>query len=135
MRTGTTSRSAIAPTMPHMDGELLLGTDDCKRRAATGLAGATRARQALPGKPSRARVRSYRNANCRGKCPRGRCGCPGGRCPRPGIDVGSMTCGWHAYCALQPHEAFGHPNRSEEHTSELQSLMRTSYAVFCLKQN
>src|SRR3546814_5729752 len=26
------------------------------------------------------------------------------------------------------------PNRSEEHTSELQSLMRNSYAVFCLKQ-
>src|SRR3546814_8582217 len=25
--------------------------------------------------------------------------------------------------------------RSEEHTSELQSLMRTSYAVFCLKNN
>src|SRR3546814_5100198 len=25
------------------------------------------------------------------------------------------------------------PDRSEEHTSELQSLMRTSYAVFCLK--
>src|SRR3546814_9813356 len=24
-------------------------------------------------------------------------------------------------------------NRSEEHTSELQSLMRTSYSVFCLK--
>src|SRR3546814_1999526 len=27
------------------------------------------------------------------------------------------------------------PPRSEEHTSELQSLMRISYAVFCLKQN
>src|SRR3546814_6352999 len=27
------------------------------------------------------------------------------------------------------------PNRSEEHTSELQSLMRISYAVFCLKKN
>src|SRR3546814_4425512 len=27
------------------------------------------------------------------------------------------------------------PDRSEEHTSELQSLMRTSYAVFCLKKN
>src|SRR3546814_3677479 len=27
------------------------------------------------------------------------------------------------------------PNRSEEHTSELQSLMRNSYAVFCLKKN
>src|SRR3546814_1596984 len=26
------------------------------------------------------------------------------------------------------------PNRSEEHTSELQSLMRNSYAVFCLKK-
>src|SRR3546814_6661746 len=26
-------------------------------------------------------------------------------------------------------------HRSEEHTSELQSLMRISYAVFCLKQN
>src|SRR3546814_1410424 len=27
-----------------------------------------------------------------------------------------------------------HRYKSEEHTSELQSLMRTSYAVFCLKQ-
>src|SRR3546814_20028922 len=27
-----------------------------------------------------------------------------------------------------------HRNRSEEHTSELQSLMRISYAVFCLKK-
>src|SRR3546814_2165162 len=28
----------------------------------------------------------------------------------------------------------GEPSRSEEHTSELQSLMRISYAVFCLKK-
>src|SRR3546814_1991230 len=28
----------------------------------------------------------------------------------------------------------GHGTRSEEHTSELQSLMRISYAVFCLKK-
>src|SRR3546814_1144212 len=28
----------------------------------------------------------------------------------------------------------GQDDRSEEHTSELQSLMRTSYAVFCLKK-
>src|SRR3546814_3019015 len=28
----------------------------------------------------------------------------------------------------------GHHLRSEEHTSELQSLMRISYAVFCLKK-
>src|SRR3546814_5053187 len=26
------------------------------------------------------------------------------------------------------------PGRSEEHTSEIQSLMHTSYAVFCLKK-
>src|SRR3546814_5959836 len=30
--------------------------------------------------------------------------------------------------------AFGGISRSEEHTSELQSLMRISYAVFCLKK-
>src|SRR3546814_8639333 len=29
----------------------------------------------------------------------------------------------------------GEVQRSEEHTSELQSLMRISYAVFCLKKN
>src|SRR3546814_1528397 len=34
----------------------------------------------------------------------------------------------------QPRGAFGRPDRSEEHTSELQSLMRISYAVFCLKK-
>src|SRR3546814_6000723 len=31
-------------------------------------------------------------------------------------------------------EALDAMNRSEEHTSELQSLMRISYAVFCLKK-
>src|SRR3546814_1095606 len=31
-------------------------------------------------------------------------------------------------------ELAGEANRSEEHTSELQSLMRISYAVFCLKK-
>src|SRR3546814_10105982 len=33
----------------------------------------------------------------------------------------------------RPRKGF-RPNRSEEHTSELQSLMRISYAVFCLKK-
>src|SRR3546814_1881128 len=33
-----------------------------------------------------------------------------------------------------PYCGFGEPRRSEEHTSELQSLMRISYAVFCLKK-
>src|SRR3546814_8479041 len=31
-------------------------------------------------------------------------------------------------------ESHEQPDKSEEHTSELQSLMRTSYAVFCLKK-
>src|SRR3546814_3835436 len=44
---------------------------------------------------------------------------------RPGIlDAGD----------LDDHgQAVGLQRRSEEHTSELQSLMRISYAVFCLK--
>src|SRR3546814_2343336 len=35
------------------------------------------------------------------------------------------------FFSIRPRD---HP-RSEEHTSELQSLMRISYAVFCLKKN
>src|SRR3546814_1684658 len=41
------------------------------------------------------------------------------------------------YSRLQPalaHLEAAHHERSEEHTSELQSLMRISYAVFCLKK-
>src|SRR3546814_7986883 len=34
---------------------------------------------------------------------------------------------------LRRHPPFAAIDRSEEHTSELQSLMRISYAVFCLK--
>src|SRR3546814_1042168 len=33
-----------------------------------------------------------------------------------------------------PRRPFAEAMRSEEHTSELQSLMRISYAVFCLKK-
>src|SRR3546814_2435989 len=38
-------------------------------------------------------------------------------------------------CALRERDSFKvwPPGRSEEHTPELQSLMRISYAVFCLK--
>src|SRR3546814_3170436 len=35
---------------------------------------------------------------------------------------------------LQKDDTPEHVHRSEEHTSELQSLMRISYAVFCLKK-
>src|SRR3546814_2524419 len=44
----------------------------------------------------------------------------------------------HGSCAGEvdgQHSQAGRPvSRSEEHTSELQSLMRISYAVFCLKK-
>src|SRR3546814_1315790 len=36
--------------------------------------------------------------------------------------------------ALADYQAMQAQVRSEEHTSELQSLMRNSYAVFCLKK-
>src|SRR3546814_7342886 len=38
----------------------------------------------------------------------------------------------HHLCPVA--KSFNFCRRSEEHTSELQSLMRTSYAVFCLKK-
>src|SRR3546814_6186097 len=40
----------------------------------------------------------------------------------------------HADRILAPLKAKLAGKRSEEHTSELQSLMRISYAVFCLKK-
>src|SRR3546814_8172279 len=43
--------------------------------------------------------------------------------------------GWLARGSLLACGFLGkHRHRSEEHTSELQSLMRLSYAVFCLKK-
>src|SRR3546814_7001370 len=36
--------------------------------------------------------------------------------------------------SFKPQQRGPYAGRSEEHTSELQSLMRNSYAVFCLKK-
>src|SRR3546814_9780888 len=49
------------------------------------------------------------------------------------IDIQAMTVRSHS-CQAQFTLADRHKHRSEEHTSELQSLMRISYAVFCLKK-
>src|SRR3546814_3441912 len=45
-------------------------------------------------------------------------------------------CGVPVYLVARTDKVFffRHRVRSEEHTSELQSLMRISYAVFCLKK-
>src|SRR3546814_8501446 len=71
----------------------------------------------------------------------------GGGCLRPVPDRRSaahVPDRWHrgagrrpafAHSQFKAQERTGQAARSEEHTSELQSLMRISYAVFCLKKN
>src|SRR3546814_3453519 len=58
---------------------------------------------------------------------------------RGDVDVNAITPAGAAMATQPPYHrnwASCRPNvRSEEHTSELQSLMRISYAVFCLKKN
>src|SRR3546814_9030528 len=50
-----------------------------------------------------------------------------------GEDVSRLVAGIGAQQLQRVHVVGA--QRSEEHTSELQSLMRISYAVFCLKKN
>src|SRR3546814_5569327 len=52
---------------------------------------------------------------------------PSPRAPKPGRGITSAKLA--SARAIRPET-----RRSEEHTSELQSLMRISYAVFCLKK-
>src|SRR3546814_5478508 len=81
---------------------------------------------------------------------------PGGSVVRPHVVLSSQTGIDHAQSPARPPDALVRPaelsqavpadrgavrrrcpragHRSEEHTSELQSLMRISYAVFCLKK-
>src|SRR3546814_7137810 len=70
----------------------------------------------------------------------------GGDLHRPdGSQVDAVDDDWDKFDSLATYDRFTHAwlkeakrilkpgGRSEEHTSELQSLMRISYAVFCLK--
>src|SRR3546814_1617092 len=56
-----------------------------------------------------------------------------GTVAEPGAD-GSFYCYSGARITLGKSRSTDRAVRSEEHTSELQSLMRISYAVFCLKK-
>src|SRR3546814_1332717 len=51
---------------------------------------------------------------------------------RPGVRPAAVR--WVAWPGSWRSRAGACVHRSEEHTSELQSLMRISYAVFCLKK-
>src|SRR3546814_1783663 len=62
------------------------------------------------------------SAPCRSRDRRRRCALPPGRLRT------------HRGARRRRARAACHARRSEEHTSELQSLMRISYAVFCLKK-
>src|SRR3546814_4706747 len=55
----------------------------------------------------------------------------GGGTPAPTVNA-HLEVPWTP--ATQPGFSLPRPSRSEEHTSELQSLMRISYAVFALKK-
>src|SRR3546814_1497093 len=59
-------------------------------------------------------------------------------CTWPDFHTGCVCCGRCHDCSIQADHHRGgrgrQTHRSEEHTSELQSLMRISYAVFCLKK-
>src|SRR3546814_10425674 len=57
---------------------------------------------------------------------------PGATRPRHPGSLQSLKAFRSRPCA--PCSQKSSPTRSEEHTSELQSLMRISYAVFCLKK-
>src|SRR3546814_7069688 len=50
----------------------------------------------------------------------------------PGVSASTPSQGSAIPLSVSPRG--GENSRSEEHTSELQSLMRISYAVFCLKK-
>src|SRR3546814_1891858 len=75
-----------------------------------------RSHRRRPGRPARG---GARDTAYRGLCPRA-----GSRCD-PALGARRRRGGGAAGRG---------PDRSEEHTSELQSLMRTSYAVLCLKR-
>src|SRR3546814_3446736 len=52
----------------------------------------------------------------------------------PSVALPYFALPWFATAAIFAAIASASPRRSEKHTSELQSLMRRSYAVFCLKK-
>src|SRR3546814_7868866 len=69
-----------------------------------------------------------------------RCPCPtcrwqrARRCVHAVAPAPRRACAWKECATVDRLRHTAQRTRSEEHTSELQSLMRISYAVFCLKK-
>src|SRR3546814_20844869 len=106
--TATTEIYTYGPTLAHHDALPICRTG----AAGADRAGAWRRRCARRG-------RDDAELSAVGLCPRG---------VRRAVDVAVAD-------ALAPRRGgAADDRRSEEHTSELQSLMRISYAVFCLKK-
>src|SRR3546814_8197753 len=83
-----------------------------------------RYRTPTPSTRARSTSRAERQYRLRPPC---RASCAAHRANDPLAEAASLRRSLHRSSAL-PEQ------RSEEHTSELQSLMRISYAVFCLKK-
>src|SRR3546814_5442725 len=77
---------------------------------------------------SRTGTESEHEAHAQGRVP-GRDGAGGAVARTHRVDRSGLAGSEHGASALCARD-----HRSEEHTSELQSLMRISYAVFCLKK-
>src|SRR3546814_3170922 len=86
--------------------------------------------------PARRHADTHDCRNTRGHEVEGRACDPGTRARRSALRGGRQ---WQMTRLGTPRRPVplsrGGVLRSEEHTSELQSLMRISYAVFCLKKN
>src|SRR3546814_9332446 len=79
---------------------------------------------------------SLNSGGSAGRCPATSCctGSGGGSTGCVAAGSAGCCCGTGAFCGSSIFLHAPTESRSEEHTSELQSLMRISYAVFCLKK-
>src|SRR3546814_3923377 len=105
--------TALVPDhIQHLPDLGAVGLPDADHERLVPLLQHLAARQDVVAEPALAR-------GCDARQCEGECECAHQRqCGEPAVGIGTWGCG----------------TRSEEHTSELQSLMRISYAVFCLKK-
>src|SRR3546814_8763951 len=108
-------------------------SSSCELKCVNDAGGVAEADMEIPGSARPGRAECGKCRHCRAFFPM----FPARR--RQGANIAALLHALpvHARCPVHavfaPH-AVAADGRSEEHTSELQSLMRISYAVFCLKK-